>query len=119
VAATRESPVEAHCEGLVEAHCEVSYDDVVDHPSRRLAFMKDSIEAILGRLCALPPSPAIDELRVEAETGLREANAWSEAPPTDEERKTLIERMLNLNVEVSKLERQTSTEASAGGYPRG
>jgi hypothetical protein len=79
--------------------------------------MKDSIEAILGRLCALPPSPAADELRVEAETGLREADAWSGVPPTDEERKNLIERMLKLNVEVSKLERQMSTEASAGGSP--
>jgi hypothetical protein len=81
--------------------------------------MKDSIEAILGRLGALPPSPAIDELRVEAETGLREANSWSGAPPTDDERKKLMERMLNLNVEVSKLERQTSTEAAAGGSPHG
>jgi len=96
----------------------VSYDELVDHPSRRLAFMKDSIEAVLSRLRALPPSPAIDELRVEAEMGLRAANAWSKAPPTDEERKKLIERMLKLSVEVSKLERETSTEAGPGSETR-
>jgi hypothetical protein len=73
--------------------------------SRRLSLVSDAIEVVLRRLSALPPSPEAEELRAKAEQYQRGADGWKVSPPAAEERDRMSKGVLNLHVEVAKLER--------------
>jgi hypothetical protein len=80
---------------------------VVALSSHRVSIVRDAINVVLRRLSALPLSPAVVELRDRAEHHLREVDGWTVSTPAVEHRDTLMIRMLNLHVEVVRLERST------------
>jgi hypothetical protein len=81
------------------------YHGVVTHPSRRLALVVDAIEVVSRRLSALPASREVEALRARATECRRETDTWRTSPPAAAERDKLMKRVLNLHVEVAKLER--------------
>jgi hypothetical protein len=76
------------------------------HPSRQLSLIKDPIDVIFRRLAALPPSPEVEDLCGKAKAYLRMTDDWKASPPTAEERNWLMKRVLELHVQVAKLERE-------------
>jgi hypothetical protein len=79
-----------------------------EHPSSKLSVVRDAVDVVVRRLSALPPSPEIDELRKKAEGFRREAEGWSSAPPTAEDRERLMKLVLKIHVEVTKAEREVA-----------
>jgi hypothetical protein len=76
--------------------------------STRLAIVEKSLADSLERLREFPPGPRVRELRAKAEGFERALRAWSARPPTEEQRATLLRLVLDLNVDVMALGRQSS-----------
>jgi hypothetical protein len=74
--------------------------------SRRLTLVRHAIEVVLRRLSLVPPSPAVDELRLKAGDCLQQAQGWQCGKPTTEQWEALMKRVLALHIELAKLERQ-------------
>jgi len=81
-----------------------------EHPSSKLSVVRDAIDVVLRGLSTLPSSPEIDELRKKAEGFRREAEGWSSAPPTAEDRERLMKLVLKLHVDVLKVEQEVGTK---------
>jgi hypothetical protein len=75
--------------------------------STRLAIVDKSITDIIERLADIPAGPRVRELRAKAEGFERALRAWSVRPPTEEQRAALLKLVLDLNVEVMGLGRQS------------
>jgi hypothetical protein len=75
--------------------------------STRLAIVERSLNDTIERLGELAPSPRVRELRTKAEGYERALRAWSVRPPTEEQRSALLKLVLDLNVEVMTLGRET------------
>jgi hypothetical protein len=68
-------------------------------------LVRDAIEIVVRRLSTLPPSREGEELRAKAEEYLRGAEGWTAATPAAEESERLMRRVLELHIEVARLER--------------
>lgn len=78
------------------------------HSSVRLSIVEQSLNDSLERLRELPSTPRVRELRTRARTYERATQAWSHAPPSDEQRSALVKLVLELNVDVMELGREHS-----------
>ena len=77
--------------------------------STRLAIVEQSIQDSLERLNELPPGPRVRELRTKAEGFERALRTWGVRPPSEEQRSALLKLVLDLNVEVMALGRDSSS----------
>lgn len=77
--------------------------------STRLSIVDQSLTDTIERLNELPPGPRVRELRAKAEGFERALRAWSARPPTEEQRSTLLRLVLDLNVDVMSLGRETKS----------
>jgi len=75
--------------------------------STRLAIVEQSLIDSLERLSELPAGPRVRELRAKAEGFERALRTWAVRPPTEEQRSALLKLVLDLNVEVMALGRDT------------
>ena len=75
--------------------------------STRLAIVDKSLTDTIERLSELPPGPRVRELRGKAQGFERALRAWTVRPPTEEQRSALLKLVLDLNVEVMGLGRET------------
>lgn len=73
--------------------------------SRRRSTVKEAIVDVLRHLDAVPSSPEASGLRAVAEEFLLEAGAWSATDPPAREKERLMRRVLELHLQVAKLER--------------
>jgi len=73
--------------------------------STRLNIVEQSLNDSLERLRELPASPRVRELRARVEGYQRTHRAWSQRPPTEEQRAALVKLVLELNVDVMALGR--------------
>lgn len=82
-----------------------------------LVLIREAMDVILGRLESLPPSDATDQLQARLRDCVQEAEMWSAAWATQRELDALVNRVLGLWVEVTKLERgSVHASAAAGPY---
>jgi hypothetical protein len=77
------------------------------HSSGKLSIARDAIDVVLRRLLMLPSSPEIDELLAKAEFLRLQADAWTSAPPSAEDRERLMKVVLQLHTDVTRLEQET------------
>ena len=70
-----------------------------------LSVAEDAIDVVLRRVSVLPPCPEVDALLSRAARYLGEAEKWRTAPPTVQDRETLMKRVLALHVELARIER--------------
>jgi hypothetical protein len=77
--------------------------------STRLAIVEQSLIDSLERLRDVGPGPRARELRAKAEGYERALRAWSSRPPTEEQRAALLRLVLELNVEVISLSKDSPT----------
>ena len=90
---------------LVVAHKEVGA------PADALAC--DAIDVVLRRLSALPLSPQVEQLQLEAQDYLRQARDWQHSSRKSPEWDALMMRVLGLYAAVAKLEPRITAHARA------
>jgi len=71
---------------------------------RRITLVLNAIDVVLRGLSALEPSAEVDALRGRVEVCSRQAERWRGAPPTVEEGERVMKRVLQLHVEVARLQ---------------
>jgi hypothetical protein len=71
----------------------------------RFKVVRQAIDVLFRRLERVPSSDKTEELRVSVRDCMRRAGEWSASPPPDRERDALMKRVLELHVELTKLER--------------
>jgi hypothetical protein len=77
--------------------------------STRLAIVEQSLIDILDRLDAAGESLKVRELRGKARLCERIVLGWATLAPTQAERSEMLTRVLTLNVEVMKLDKEAGT----------
>ena len=75
--------------------------------STRLAIVEQSLADILERLDEMQTTPVVRELRAKARGYERAVMAWKARPPTNDQRTTMLKLVLDLNVEVMQLGRNS------------
>jgi len=89
----------------IQPFCLATREEVGAPPD---ALARDAIGVVVRRLCALPPSPQVQELLPRVEECLQQTQAWRQWPRTPRgarEWDALMVRVLGLHVAVTKLER--------------
>jgi hypothetical protein len=81
--------------------------------------VRDAIDIVFRHLAALPPSPTLEGLRVQAEKALAEVDAWPDPAPPPEERDRLMVHVLDLHAAVRWLEQKGRRDAGAIGAAAG
>jgi hypothetical protein len=72
----------------------------------RLGVVQEAIAVVLRRLECLPSSDRSEQLRAWLHECSQEVEQWDASPPTDREGEMLMKCVLELDVEVTKLERR-------------
>ncbi len=67
--------------------------------------VREAIDVVLRRLQCLPSSDTTEQLHAWLDECSQEFEHWSVSPPTDREAEMLMKCVLELHVEVTKLER--------------
>ncbi|MDB4994390.1 MAG: hypothetical protein JWM74_1822 [Myxococcaceae bacterium] len=75
--------------------------------STRFSIVEQGLADVLERLNEMPASPRVRELRTKAMTYERAYKSWDTHAPSEEQRATLTRSVLDLNVEVIALGRET------------
>lgn len=70
------------------------------HASTRLSIVHQSLGDIVQRLAELPLTPATRELRIRATAFEKVVHHWDSAPPSEDERSSVMKAVLELNMEV-------------------
>lgn len=73
-----------------------------------MAIVEQSLLDSLERLHELPAGPRVRELRTKAEGYKRALAGWSRHPPGEEQRAALLKLVLELNVDVMSLGRDST-----------
>ena len=73
--------------------------------SRRLRLASDAIEAAIEALTTLPDSDDKQQLLGEARQCERIVRAWSQSPPTEGQRESLMKKVLDVHVRTARLRR--------------
>jgi hypothetical protein len=85
--------------------------------STRLSIVEQSLTDILERLADLHPTEAtvmkLRELRTKAFAYERTVKAWVANAPSEAQRQAMLKLVLELNVQVMELSKQTREEAAA------
>ena len=71
----------------------------------RLEVVRQATDVLFRRLERVPSSARAEELLAAVRDCMRSAGEWSASPPPDRERDALMKRVLELHVELTKLER--------------
>jgi hypothetical protein len=71
----------------------------------RLVVVREAAEVVLAHLECLPVSEKTEELRTLVLDCLRTTEQWLAAPPADRDENALMRRVLELHMEVTRLER--------------
>ncbi len=75
--------------------------------STRFSIVEQGLADVLERLNEMPASPRVHELRAKAMTYERAYKSWNTFAPSEEQRASLTRSVLDLNVEVIALGRET------------
>jgi hypothetical protein len=67
--------------------------------------VREALAAVLRHVERLPPSARTDELDAWGQDCVQETARWIASRPTDGEQDVLMQRVLELHLEVTKLER--------------
>jgi glycerol-3-phosphate dehydrogenase len=79
----------------------------------RFEVVREAIDVLFRRLERVPSSDnRTEELRASVRDCMRRAGEWSASPPPDRERDALMKRVLELHVELTKLERPVPLAAA-------
>jgi hypothetical protein len=70
-----------------------------------ISFLVDSIEVVLQVLATAADDPEVIALRERALEYDRTLKAWSQNPPTPEDRDAMMKKVLRLHVDAAKLRR--------------
>ena len=70
--------------------------------STRVTIVEDGLADVFERLKDLPDTTEVRELRGRAAYYQRVVEAWSAAPPTPEQRASMMRLVLELNVAIMK-----------------
>src|SRR4051794_27729661 len=89
--------------------------------STRLSIVEQSLTDILERLADLHPTEStvmkLRELRTKAFAYERTVKAWVATAPSEAQRQAMLKLVLELNVQVMELSKQTREEAAAPPAP--
>jgi hypothetical protein len=89
--------------------------------STRLSIVEQSLTDILERLADLHPTEAtvmkLRELRTKAFAYERTVKAWTANAPSEAQRQAMLKLVLELNVQVMELSKQTREEAQTAPTP--
>jgi hypothetical protein len=95
------------CRARTLRHSSASRRGKTDMPVKtRLVVVREAGEVVLRHLECLPTSERTEELRTGVLDCLRTTEQWIASPPTDLYEDALMKRVLELHVEVTKLERR-------------
>jgi uncharacterized protein (DUF2267 family) len=72
----------------------------------RFGVVRGAIEVVLRRLACMRPSDTTEQLHALLVECWQQVEQWSSSPPTDREGEILMKCVLELDDEVTKLERQ-------------
>ena len=72
----------------------------------RFDVVRQAIDVLFRRLERVPSSDTTEELRARVRDCMRRAGEWSASPPPDRERDALMKRVLELHIELTKIERE-------------
>jgi hypothetical protein len=71
--------------------------------STRLAIVEQALADTVERLDEFPEDPRVQTLKSKAEGYQRIAQDWAEHPPSDEQRRAMVDAVLELNIAVMRL----------------
>jgi hypothetical protein len=76
--------------------------------STRFAIVKHALHDVLERLGEMPVNARVRALRAKALSYERAVNAWSVHPPSEEQRAAMLKCVIDLNVEVIQIGRESA-----------
>ena len=82
------------------------------HPmpaSIRFDIVRTALADIVERLAEMPLTPEVRELRIQAASFSRVVREWDSKPPSEEQRAEVTTNVIDLNVKVIALGRNTAT----------